>query len=231
MNKVRTAIASLALGALMVVGVSPVAAAGKQKTALETVGITKAELADARTRGITLAALAAEQGVSTTALIAALVAGYEVMVRIAGALPPETSVGSIKTGTAGTIAGALAAGKLLALPRFNAATQAYEAVRVLDPARELSDGPFKVREPVAECPVVPMNRLDLALVPGLGFDARGGRVGRGKGHYDRLLAGFTGLKIGVAFDCQIVPEIPREPHDIALDAVVTPTRWIEAKRD
>ena len=74
MNKVRTAIASLALGALMVVGVSPVAAAGKQKMALETVGITKAELADARTRGITLAALAAEQGVSTTALIAALVA-------------------------------------------------------------------------------------------------------------------------------------------------------------
>lgn len=126
---------------------------------------------------------------------------------------------------------ALAAGKLLALPRFNSATNAYEAVRVIDPVRELATGPFQVREPVAACPVVPFNRLDLALVPGLGFDARGHRLGRGKGHYDRLLAGFTGMKIGVAFDFQIVAEVPREAHDIALDAVVTPTRWIEAKAD
>jgi len=129
------------------------------------------------------------------------------------------------------LADALAAGKLLALPRFNAAANAYEAVRVVDPVRELATGPFQVREPVAACPVVPLNRLDLALVPGLGFDARGHRLGRGKGHYDRLLAGFTGMKIGVAFDFQIVPEVPREPHDIALDAVVTPTRWVEAQRD
>jgi len=126
---------------------------------------------------------------------------------------------------------ALAAGKLLALPRFNAATNAYAAVRVIDPVRELVVGPFQVHEPVAACPVEPLNRLDLALVPGLGFDARGHRLGRGKGHYDRLLAGFTGMKIGVAFDFQIVAEVPREPHDIALDAVVTPTRRIEAKRD
>ena len=129
------------------------------------------------------------------------------------------------------LADALANGKLLALPRFNAAANAYEAVRVIDPVRELATGPFQVREPVAACPVVALNRLDLALVPGLGFDARGHRLGRGKGHYDRLLAGFTGMKIGVAFDFQIVAEVPREPHDIALDAVVTPTRWLAAKAD
>ncbi len=129
------------------------------------------------------------------------------------------------------LADALAASKLLALPRFNAATNGYEAVHVFDLARELVVGPFQVREPAAACPMVPLNRLDLALVPGLGFDARGHRLGRGKGHYDRLLAGFTGMKIGVAFDFQIVAEVPREPHDIALDAVVTPTRWIEAKPD
>lgn len=127
------------------------------------------------------------------------------------------------------LADALAHGKVLALPRFNGATNAYETVRVCDLARELVVGPFQVREPVAACPVVALNRLDLALVPGLGFDARGHRLGRGKGHYDRLLAGFTGMKIGVAFDFQIVADVPREPHDIALDAVVTPTRWIEAK--
>lgn len=126
---------------------------------------------------------------------------------------------------------ALSAGKLLALPRYNAAANGYEAACVIDPVRELATGPFQVREPVAACPAVPLNRLDLTLVPGLGFDARGQRLGRGKGHYDRLLAGFTGMKIGVAFDFQIVAEVPREAHDIALDAVVTPTRWISAKAD
>lgn len=139
-------------------------------------------------------------------------------------LPSEPDISPLLTD-------ALAAGKLLALPRFNAAANAYEAVRVTDPVRELATGPFQVREPVVACPVVALNRLDLALVPGLGFDARGHRLGRGKGHYDRLLAGFTGMKIGVAFDFQIVAEVPREPHDIALDAVVTPTRWLQAKAD
>ena len=117
------------------------------------------------------------------------------------------------------LADALAAGKLLALPRFNAATQAYEAVRVLDPARELADGPFKLREPVAECPVVPMNRLDLALVPGVGFTPTGHRLGRGKGYFDRLLPAVAGLTCGVAFDCQLVDTLPVEPHDAVLNAV------------
>ncbi|MFM8471580.1 MAG: 5-formyltetrahydrofolate cyclo-ligase [Limisphaerales bacterium] len=129
------------------------------------------------------------------------------------------------------LADALAAGKLMALPRFNATSAGYEPAQITNPARELVVGPFQVREPAAECSVVDLNRLDLVLVPGLGFDARGGRLGRGKGHYDRLLAGFAGMKVGVAFDFQIAPEVPREPHDIALDAVVTPTRWMQAKAD
>ena len=126
---------------------------------------------------------------------------------------------------------ALASGKLLALPRFNATTNTYEPVQVRDLARELVTGPFGVREPTADCPLVTMNRLDLALVPGLGFDARGHRLGRGKGHYDRLLAGFPGRTVGVTFDFQVVAQVPAEPHDIVLDAVVTPTRWLVAKQD
>lgn len=125
----------------------------------------------------------------------------------------------------------LATGKLLALPRFNEATHAYEAVQIRDLERELVVGPFQVHEPVAACPVVPLNRLDLALVPGLGFDARGHRLGRGKGHYDRLLAGFPGRTVGVTFDFQVVAHVPAEPHDIVLDAIVTPTRWLMVKRD
>ncbi len=137
-------------------------------------------------------------------------------------LPSEPDIAPLLTD-------ALAAGKLLALPRFNPATNAYEAVQVTDLAHDLALGPFQVREPGASCPVMALNRLDLALVPGLGFDVRGRRLGRGKGHYDRLLAGFSGIKIGVAFDFQIVDEVPSEAHDVALDVIVTPTRWIEAK--
>ena len=127
------------------------------------------------------------------------------------------------------LADALASGKLLALPRFNATTNAYEPVQVRDLGRELVLGPFGVCEPAANCPRVTMKRLDLALVPGLGFDARGHRLGRGKGHYDRLLAGFPGRTVGVTFDFQVVAQVPSEPHDIVLDAVVTPTRWLAAK--
>ncbi|MEN9574174.1 MAG: hypothetical protein RL514_2029 [Verrucomicrobiota bacterium] len=125
----------------------------------------------------------------------------------------------------------IASGKLLALPRFNATTNAYEPVQIRELARELVTGPFGVGEPTADCPLVTMNRLDLALVPGLGFDARGYRLGRGKGHYDRLLAGFPGRTVGVAFDFQVVAQVPVEPHDIVLDAVVTSTRWLVAKQD
>jgi 5-formyltetrahydrofolate cyclo-ligase len=75
--------------------------------------------------------------------------------------------------------------------------------------------------------VIALNRLDLALVPGVGFDADGRRLGRGRGHYDRLLAQVAGTKCGVAFDEQMAPEIPVAPHDVILNRIVTPTRWLE----
>jgi 5-formyltetrahydrofolate cyclo-ligase len=67
----------------------------------------------------------------------------------------------------------------------------------------------------------------LVLVPGVAFDSHGRRLGRGKGFYDQLLAFVRGTKCGVAFDEQIVPEIPIEPHDVRLNCILTPTRWIE----
>jgi 5-formyltetrahydrofolate cyclo-ligase len=75
-----------------------------------------------------------------------------------------------------------------------------------------------------------MNRLDFALVPGLGFTTDGRRLGRGKGYYDRVLAQVRGFKCGVAFDQQIVDEIPAEPHDAQLDCILTPTRWCRVTR-
>ena len=127
------------------------------------------------------------------------------------------------------LAEALAAGKRVALPRFVAAAQGYEACRVLDPATDLELGQFGIREPRSRCPRFSSDPLDLILVPGVAFDSLGGRLGRGKGYYDQLLGGLRGTKCGVAFDQQVVDEIPTAPHDERLDFLLTPTRWIELK--
>lgn len=118
----------------------------------------------------------------------------------------------------------LATSRTIALPRFNRTTKSYEAVAVHDLAADTVLGQFAVREPTAHCPVVPWNQLDLLLVPGLGFDARGARLGRGHGYYDRLLSLAGGVKCGLAFDWQVLAEIPAAPHDVTLNYILTPTR-------
>ena len=121
---------------------------------------------------------------------------------------------------------ALTAGKLVALPRFTANTQRYTTCGISDLDSEVLSGQFGIREPAAHCHEVPLNRLDLILVPGVAFDALGHRLGRGKGYYDRLLSVATGTRCGVAFDEQIVSEVPLAPHDVHLNCILTPTRWI-----
>lgn len=118
-------------------------------------------------------------------------------------------------------------GKVVALPRYVDERAGYKACQVQDPARELEAGKFSIREPILQCPEVPLKRLDLILVPGVGFDLHGRRLGRGKGFYDQMLATVRGTTCGVAFDEQIVREVPVEPHDIHLNCILTPTRWIE----
>jgi 5-formyltetrahydrofolate cyclo-ligase len=122
---------------------------------------------------------------------------------------------------------ALAAGKLTALPRYKAIQTGYEAAIVTDADRDFTEGRFGILEPAPHCEVLPLNRLDLALVPGVAFDWHGRRLGRGKGFYDRLLAEVSGETCGVAFDQQMVEAIPVEPHDVRLNCILTPSRWVE----
>lgn len=119
---------------------------------------------------------------------------------------------------------ALAAGKTVALPQYESATGAYRACRLTSPLSGLAAGKFGIQEPGLECPVVPLNQLDLILVPGVAFDLAGHRLGRGRGYYDLLLASVRGLKWGLGYDEQVQPEIPVERHDILLDCIWTPTR-------
>jgi len=84
-----------------------------------------------------------------------------------------------------------------------------------------STGPG-IREPIAGKPV-PTEFIDLVIVPGLGFTPTGYRIGRGMGFYDRFLAqgDFLGLSCGLAFDDQVVPELPVLDHDVPLSMLAT----------
>jgi 5-formyltetrahydrofolate cyclo-ligase len=121
----------------------------------------------------------------------------------------------------------LRAGKAISLPRFVRETGAYDAFQIRDAAGDCAPGKLGISEPTAQCARFPLKRLDLVLVPGVGFDVAGCRLGRGQGFYDRLLAQISGIKCGVAFDQQLVERVPRERHDVRMNCILTPTRWLE----
>jgi 5-formyltetrahydrofolate cyclo-ligase len=125
------------------------------------------------------------------------------------------------------LSAALGAGKLVALPRYDPAKQRYVGCQVKDPDKELVLGRYGIQEPAIDCEPVALNQLDFVLVPGVAFDLHGRRLGRGKGYYDRILAEVRGLTCGVAFDEQIVREVPVGPHDSDVNCILTPTRWLE----
>jgi 5-formyltetrahydrofolate cyclo-ligase len=122
---------------------------------------------------------------------------------------------------------ALAAGKIAALPHFDAAAQSYVARRAQNLQSEIVTGQFRVREPKSSCVKIALADFNLVLVPGVAFDLRGNRLGRGKGFYDRLLADVRGVKCGIAFDEQVVSEVPAGKSDVPVDFILTPTRCVK----
>ncbi len=122
---------------------------------------------------------------------------------------------------------ALAGGKIAALPRFNPAGKNYVACRVQNLRSEIAPGEFGIREPAARCAGIPLDRLDLILVPGVAFDLQGRRLGRGRGFYDHLLADVRGVKCGITFDEQMVNDVPAGPSDVRMNFILTPTRSAE----
>jgi 5-formyltetrahydrofolate cyclo-ligase len=122
---------------------------------------------------------------------------------------------------------ALQAGKTIGFPKFTADNALYTVCRVENGDRDFTIGKFSIREPAEHCPELDINRLDFVLVPGIAFDLQGRRLGRGRGFYDRMLASVRGTTCGVAFDQQIIPKVPVEPHDILLNRILTPLRWVK----
>ncbi|WP_439648933.1 5-formyltetrahydrofolate cyclo-ligase [Erythrobacter ani] len=116
------------------------------------------------------------------------------------------------------------AGHTIALPAFTAANAPMTFREHTDPfgSGDLEMGPFDIAQPGADArEILP----DVLFVPLVGFTASGERLGQGGGHYDRWLTEHPGrMAIGLAWDAQLCDTLPTEPHDIVLDAVVTPTR-------
>ncbi|MBR4853118.1 MAG: 5-formyltetrahydrofolate cyclo-ligase [Alistipes sp.] len=87
---------------------------------------------------------------------------------------------------------------------------------------QMAVGAFGIIEPQAGEPCE-ASEIDVMVVPGVAFDSNGGRLGRGKGYYDRYISrvGFRAECIGVCFDFQLFDKLPTEPHDRAMDMVVS----------
>ena len=119
--------------------------------------------------------------------------------------------------------------KIVVLPAFDAKTFEMKLMKVDKFAQELKLGSRGVAEPDASlCKIVPIDRIDIAIIPGLAFDEKGGRIGSGKGYYDRLIPklAITTRKVALTFEEQIIPQVPMESHDKYVDIIITEKRII-----
>ncbi|MBX9584118.1 MAG: 5-formyltetrahydrofolate cyclo-ligase [Gemmataceae bacterium] len=154
--------------------------------------------------------------------------------RAAGTVMWYVDAGS-EVRTRHTLPEALTHGKRVVVPWCVVETNELELFR-LESMDELVEGAYKILEPREElrrlpAKVVRPEELDLVMVPGTAFDPRGGRMGQGKGYYDRLLARARpdAPLVALAFDCQLFDEIPVAPHDVFMDLVLTETQALKGR--
>jgi 5-formyltetrahydrofolate cyclo-ligase len=132
---------------------------------------------------------------------------------------------------ASAIEGLRGRGARIALPRAQEPTpgEARLSFECVEPGTALRPGKFGIPEPAEDARLsVEPDALDVVILPGLAFDADGRRLGSGGGYYDATFRGSrrgsSPLLMGFAYDFQIVDLCPAEPHDVAVDLVVTETR-------
>jgi 5-formyltetrahydrofolate cyclo-ligase len=94
---------------------------------------------------------------------------------------------------------------------------------------ELKEGFAGIKEPSGE--EYPKEKIDIVVVPAVAFDRKGYRIGYGKGYYDRFLSDYKGLKIGLAYQFQLMEKLPHEEHDVPVDIVITPFEIIRVKEE
>jgi len=130
--------------------------------------------------------------------------------------------------TAEVLVMALAAGKRVLFPVVEGGSLRFREVTGM---HDFVAGAFGIAEPGRECPEYLPEHADCIVVPGVAFDMNGRRIGYGKGYYDRTLHHLegTGRLIGFSFEFQLVDEIVGEPHDVALDLIITERRMLPVR--
>ncbi|HWR92013.1 MAG TPA: 5-formyltetrahydrofolate cyclo-ligase [Desulfobacterales bacterium] len=119
--------------------------------------------------------------------------------------------------------------KIVVLPAFDPERLKVAILKVDHPDKDLVPGPRGVLEPnPARCKPVPLQKIDIAIIPGLAFDEKGARIGSGHGYYDRFIPELpaTTRKVALAFEEQIIPQVPTESHDKHVDIIITDKRII-----
>lgn len=138
--------------------------------------------------------------------------------------------------TLGLINQLLGRGKIVTVPLVSVKEKKMTAVRLIDPGEDLVPGYYGILEPsrkiVEERRIDPAS-IDIVVLPGSVFDENGGRLGYGGGFYDRFLAFEirpSALRVALAFDMQVLVEVPQQPHDMPVDYIITESRIIKAQR-
>ncbi|MGD9042400.1 MAG: 5-formyltetrahydrofolate cyclo-ligase [Desulfobacterales bacterium] len=119
--------------------------------------------------------------------------------------------------------------KIVVLPAYDTENFAMTPMKVDHLAKDLKIGPRGILEPdEARCKVVPIERIDIAIIPAIALDEKGGRIGSGEGYYDRFIPrlAITTRKVALALEHQITPQIPIESHDKHVDIIITEDRVI-----
>jgi len=133
--------------------------------------------------------------------------------------------------TDGIIQSALSLGKKVALPLALKGEKRLE-IYWINSISELAPGAFGILEPPPKPEMkADPSEIDLVVVPGVSFDRRGQRIGYGMGYYDSILGKFRCKKIALAYDMQLVERIPAEPHDVAVDMIVTEQGVIDCEQN
>ncbi len=124
---------------------------------------------------------------------------------------------------------ALKNGKKIVVPKCDTNKSIIKPIEVQDIEKDLVEGFASILEPHKEVFFDP-DKIDLIIVPGRAFDENGCRLGRGKGYYDKFLRNNNkSLKVGVAFEFQIVKELDKCEHDVFMDYLITESRVLNFK--
>ena len=119
--------------------------------------------------------------------------------------------------------------KIVVLPAYKTENFEMELKKVDNLEKDLYPGPRDILQPdESRCKVVPIDKIDIAIIPAVALDEKGGRIGSGKGYYDRLIPrlAITTRKVALAFEAQIIPQVPIESHDKHVDIIITEDRVI-----